>query len=370
MATLTGKTATLGNFQRVRGMLRLLARTWRICGTNGPPTPPPCTCITSTRGTNPIRQEIVTRLGQTAYVPAIANDVAGGKALGAGNRRRPPRRPAAVCRLRRPHRLPAHPRLQRTAQGPAGRTTALRHSQPGAGRQLHRGSAQEIHRRLRLPRRPARRPMRFWPRPPAPDHPARGTARRPRRGPRLSQRPHPGDIQRPDVRRRMLPRRAVRRARRGRRRAAETGRSGLRRRHRRRLGRRRPRTDLAHPCPQRRRRLRPAGISQQRRLRSRGRGPAGGHAAPDGLSPSPAGVEKNRNASPIWPSTSRTRCANWKCGRSRNWPWRFSSVTGTSSTRRATGGDERRRPGAYRHRHPLGLRAARRRPATGRAGAA
>ena len=74
--TLTGKTATLGNFQRVRGMLRLLARTvaslWKA-------HPADATAIHLHHidpGFEPIRQEIVTRLGQSAYLPAIANDIA------------------------------------------------------------------------------------------------------------------------------------------------------------------------------------------------------------------------------------------------------------------------------------------------------
>ena len=76
LATLTGKTATLGNFQRVRGMLRLLARTiaqlWRE-------RPADATAVHLHHvdlGHEPIRQEIVTRLGQAAYLPAIANDIA------------------------------------------------------------------------------------------------------------------------------------------------------------------------------------------------------------------------------------------------------------------------------------------------------
>ncbi len=85
LATLTGKTATLSNFQRVRGMLRLLARTiaqlWRE-------RPADATAVHLHHvdpGHEPIRQEIVTRLGQAAYLPAIANDIAagagGGRAL-------------------------------------------------------------------------------------------------------------------------------------------------------------------------------------------------------------------------------------------------------------------------------------------------
>ena len=78
LETLTAKTATLGNFQRVRGMLRLLARTiahlWQV-------QPADATAVHLHHvdpGYEPIRQEIITRLGQTAYLPAIANDVAAG----------------------------------------------------------------------------------------------------------------------------------------------------------------------------------------------------------------------------------------------------------------------------------------------------
>ena len=78
--TLTGKTATLENFQRVRGMLRLLAKTvahlWRqrpgdACAIHLHHIDP---------GHEPIRQEIVTRLGQNAFQPAISNDVSSGTA--------------------------------------------------------------------------------------------------------------------------------------------------------------------------------------------------------------------------------------------------------------------------------------------------
>ena len=79
LETLTGKTATLANFQRVRGMLRLLARTvahlWRQ-------RPADATAVHLHHidpGYEPIRQEIVTRLGQAAFVPAITNDIAAGR---------------------------------------------------------------------------------------------------------------------------------------------------------------------------------------------------------------------------------------------------------------------------------------------------
>ena len=78
LETLTGKTATLGNFQRVRGMLRLLARTIAHLWEEQPGDATAIHLHHIDTGHEPIRQEIVTRLGQTAYVPAIANDVAGG----------------------------------------------------------------------------------------------------------------------------------------------------------------------------------------------------------------------------------------------------------------------------------------------------
>ncbi len=79
LQTLTGKTATLANFQRVRGMLRLLARTvahlWRR-------RPADATAIHLHHidpGDEPTRQELVTRLGQSAFLPAITRDVAAGR---------------------------------------------------------------------------------------------------------------------------------------------------------------------------------------------------------------------------------------------------------------------------------------------------
>ncbi len=78
LETLTGKTATLGNFQRVRGMLRLLARTISHLWEEKPADAASIHLHHIDPGHEPIRQEIVTRLGQSAYVPAITNDVAAG----------------------------------------------------------------------------------------------------------------------------------------------------------------------------------------------------------------------------------------------------------------------------------------------------
>ena len=78
LKTLTGKTATLGNFQRVRGMLRLLARTIAHLWDEQPLDATAIHVHHINPGLEPIRQEIVTRLGQSAYVPAITNDIAAG----------------------------------------------------------------------------------------------------------------------------------------------------------------------------------------------------------------------------------------------------------------------------------------------------
>lgn len=79
LQTLTGKTATLANFQRVRGMLRLLARTVAFVWDQRPADATAIHLHHVNPGHESIRQEIVTRLGQSAFVPAIANDIAGGQ---------------------------------------------------------------------------------------------------------------------------------------------------------------------------------------------------------------------------------------------------------------------------------------------------
>lgn len=77
LSTLTEKTATLANFQRVRGMLRLLARTVARTWAMKPADAFAIHLHHIDLGYEPIRQEIVTRLGQAAYVPALRSDVAG-----------------------------------------------------------------------------------------------------------------------------------------------------------------------------------------------------------------------------------------------------------------------------------------------------
>lgn len=84
LEVLTAKTATLTNFQRVRGMLRLLGRTVQKLWQDRPADAHAIHLHHIDPGFEPVRQEITTRLGQTMYVPAIRSDVAsegGGLAL-------------------------------------------------------------------------------------------------------------------------------------------------------------------------------------------------------------------------------------------------------------------------------------------------
>jgi hypothetical protein len=74
--TLKEKTSTLTNFHRVRGMLRLLARTVARLWTQRPSDASAIHLHHLDPGYEPIRQEIVTRLGQRQFVPAIKADVA------------------------------------------------------------------------------------------------------------------------------------------------------------------------------------------------------------------------------------------------------------------------------------------------------
>jgi predicted AAA+ superfamily ATPase len=78
LETLTKKTATLANFQRVRGMLRLLARTIGQLWQNRPQDATAIHVHHIDLGYEPIRQEIFTKLGRTEFIPAVNNDIAGG----------------------------------------------------------------------------------------------------------------------------------------------------------------------------------------------------------------------------------------------------------------------------------------------------
>ncbi len=76
IATLTTKTSTLGTFQRVRGMLRLLARTVADLWATKPADAYAIHLQHVNVGNEAIRQEIVTRLNQQVLVPAIKAEVA------------------------------------------------------------------------------------------------------------------------------------------------------------------------------------------------------------------------------------------------------------------------------------------------------
>ena len=76
--TLTTKTATLESFQRVRGMLRLLGKTVAHLWETRPTDAYAIHLHHIDPGHESIRAEIVTRLGQDQYRPAIANDVSSG----------------------------------------------------------------------------------------------------------------------------------------------------------------------------------------------------------------------------------------------------------------------------------------------------
>jgi hypothetical protein len=78
---LTSKIATLSNFQRVRGMLRILTRTISHLWADRPKDATAIHLHHINVGYPPITQEIVTRLQQSAFVPAIRNDVTGAEPI-------------------------------------------------------------------------------------------------------------------------------------------------------------------------------------------------------------------------------------------------------------------------------------------------
>lgn len=75
--TLTEKAFTLSSFQRVRGMLRLLGRTVADLWNARPGDAHAIHLHHIDLGVDGIRQEIVTRLNQQAFSPAIGSDIAG-----------------------------------------------------------------------------------------------------------------------------------------------------------------------------------------------------------------------------------------------------------------------------------------------------
>jgi hypothetical protein len=75
---MTDKLSTLANFQRVRGMLRLVTRAVGKLWTDHPSGTSALHLHHLDPGYEPIHNEIVTKLGQGAFDPAIRNDVSGG----------------------------------------------------------------------------------------------------------------------------------------------------------------------------------------------------------------------------------------------------------------------------------------------------
>lgn len=75
LETFTGKTATLSNFQRVRGMLRLLAQTVAHMWKEKPGDATAIHLHHIALGNGPTRDEITTRLGQDALLPALTKDI-------------------------------------------------------------------------------------------------------------------------------------------------------------------------------------------------------------------------------------------------------------------------------------------------------
>ncbi|MBK8534423.1 MAG: hypothetical protein IPL59_04430 [Candidatus Competibacteraceae bacterium] len=77
MATLTEKTATLPTFQRVRGMLRLLAKMISRVWAQRPAATYALHSHHLDLGYGPLYNEVLTRWQQSDYAPAVKADVAG-----------------------------------------------------------------------------------------------------------------------------------------------------------------------------------------------------------------------------------------------------------------------------------------------------
>ena len=77
LKTFAEKTATLANFQRVRGMLRILGRTVSRLWETKPTDATAIHLHHIDPSYEPIRQEVVTRLGLSMYGPALRSDIAG-----------------------------------------------------------------------------------------------------------------------------------------------------------------------------------------------------------------------------------------------------------------------------------------------------
>ncbi len=77
LKTFAEKTATLANFQRVRGMLRILGRSVSRLWETKPADATAIHLHHIDPGYEPVRQEIITRLGLSMYGPALRSDIAG-----------------------------------------------------------------------------------------------------------------------------------------------------------------------------------------------------------------------------------------------------------------------------------------------------
>ncbi|MFW5655497.1 MAG: ATP-binding protein [Roseicyclus sp.] len=77
LRTLTGKTATLADFQRVRGMLRILGQTVAALWSDRPRDATAIHVHHLDLGREGIKREFTTRLRQTAFDPALMNDIVG-----------------------------------------------------------------------------------------------------------------------------------------------------------------------------------------------------------------------------------------------------------------------------------------------------
>ena len=182
---LTGKTATLGDFQRVRGMLRLLAAAVKQLWEEKPGGAAAIHLHHIDPGRESVRREIVTRLGQSAYVPAIDNDIAApegrtalAQAIDAERHAGMPPYAAWTARTIFMHTLAFNDRLKGVD------AAGLRHSilAPGLDAAFVDAARKAFRRAVRLSRRPARGaaavPRRGQP---DPHRPAGGGARRRRR---------------------------------------------------------------------------------------------------------------------------------------------------------------------------------------------
>ena len=141
LETLTGKLATLGNFQRVRGMLRLLARTVAHLWNERPTGASAIHPHHIDPGHEPIRQEIVTRLEAVGVFAGHSQRRCVGQhretGVGRRDRHRATQRPSTLRSLRCPYGFPPHPCLQRSAEGSVARAVALFHVVPRPRYQLH-----------------------------------------------------------------------------------------------------------------------------------------------------------------------------------------------------------------------------------------